>query len=284
MLQVPFQAVVSAAKVRYIFVLGPRGPERREVTTGAANDTHMEILDGVKAGEQVILNPRTHFADELVALGAAADNEKAADDKTKAAADGADGGKDAGANKSPGGSTAGAGGPGAGGPNSGGPGAAGPGGSKSAGASGGNFNPAAVFARMDANSDGALTSDEVTGRLAENFASSDANSDGKIDSAEFAAAMTKLRASGGPRSGGGGSGSGGGPEWLRATEYRRAFAKPVADVETGGRAKSEFREARRRPLQAYGEIQHAAGGSDHRSSQALLPRRGFSACPAWSFG
>ncbi len=72
-LQVPFQSVVTAGKSKFIYALGPKGVERREVVIGASNDTHVEILDGIQAGERIILNPRTHFAEELANLDAELD-------------------------------------------------------------------------------------------------------------------------------------------------------------------------------------------------------------------
>ncbi len=67
-LHAPTQSVVSVGGKRFAFVLAPRGPQRREVTIGVANDTDVEILSGLKEGEQVVLNPRTHFAAQLDAL------------------------------------------------------------------------------------------------------------------------------------------------------------------------------------------------------------------------
>ena len=64
-LHTPMQSVVSVGGKRFAFALTPRGPERREVAIGVSNDTDVEILSGLEEGEQVVMNPRTHFADEL---------------------------------------------------------------------------------------------------------------------------------------------------------------------------------------------------------------------------
>ncbi|QDT14589.1 efflux RND transporter periplasmic adaptor subunit [Alienimonas californiensis] len=64
-LQAPMQSIVSVGGKRFAFVLAPRSPERREVTIGVANETAVEILSGLEAGEQVVMSPRTHFADQL---------------------------------------------------------------------------------------------------------------------------------------------------------------------------------------------------------------------------
>ncbi|MCA9016079.1 MAG: efflux RND transporter periplasmic adaptor subunit, partial [Planctomycetaceae bacterium] len=68
-IQVPVQSVITIGDQRYMFVLAADGaPLRREVKIGQASDTMIEVLDGVKVSEEVILNPRTHFADELIDL------------------------------------------------------------------------------------------------------------------------------------------------------------------------------------------------------------------------
>ena len=64
-LQVPVQAAVSIGPKYVVYVLTRHGPERREVRFGDTNDEMMEILDGVQEGERVIMNPRTHFSDEI---------------------------------------------------------------------------------------------------------------------------------------------------------------------------------------------------------------------------
>ncbi len=76
-LQIPFQSIVAVGGTRYAYVLTPRGPERRELAIGVANDTHVEIFDGVSPGENIILNPRTHFSDDLLALEGKARSEAA---------------------------------------------------------------------------------------------------------------------------------------------------------------------------------------------------------------
>ena len=73
-LQVPFQSVVTAGGSQYAFVLTDKGVERRKLMVGMTNDTHVEIVDGIAAGERVILNPRTHFSEELNALDEKARN------------------------------------------------------------------------------------------------------------------------------------------------------------------------------------------------------------------
>lgn len=68
-LQVPVQSVITIGDNRYIFALADDGkPKRKSIKIGQASDTMIEILDGIKPGEEVVLNPRTHFADELIDL------------------------------------------------------------------------------------------------------------------------------------------------------------------------------------------------------------------------
>ena len=64
-LQIPVQSVVSLANRQFAWVLNGDRTERRSLRLGATNDEAVEILDGVEAGETVILNARSHFSQEL---------------------------------------------------------------------------------------------------------------------------------------------------------------------------------------------------------------------------
>jgi HlyD family secretion protein len=64
-LQVPVQSIVSIAGEFFTYVQTDQGPTRRSLMVGKSNDEFMEILDGVASGENVILNPRTHFSQEI---------------------------------------------------------------------------------------------------------------------------------------------------------------------------------------------------------------------------
>ncbi|MCR9292381.1 MAG: hypothetical protein NXI32_06660 [bacterium] len=57
------------------------------------------------------------------------------------------------------------------------------------GGGGGGFDPAAVFTQMDANEDGQISGDEISGRLAENLTEIDSNGDGSVSQEEFMAAV-----------------------------------------------------------------------------------------------
>jgi HlyD family secretion protein len=67
-LQIPVQSVVSFSGQYFTYVITPKGPERRELKVGDANDEFMEVLDGVALGESVVMSPRTHFSKELSVL------------------------------------------------------------------------------------------------------------------------------------------------------------------------------------------------------------------------
>lgn len=177
-LQVPVQSVITIGDQRYIFVLTTSGTAiRREIKIGQASDTMIEVLSGVTAGEEVILNPRTHFADELIEL-----EEQLALEKKKAAKEG--------------------GGPGQGAASAGGQGKPG---AKSQGAKAGSKKPAGggsgnFLQRFDKDSDGKVSKDEAPDRMKERFDSLDTNKDGFLDAGE----LSKLR----PPSGGGAGGGG----------------------------------------------------------------------------
>ena len=85
-LQIPVQGVVSAGGEYSVFVLTPKGPERRTVEIGRTNDTAIELTKGVEVGEKVILNPRTHFSSEIEDLETAAAKKKKENDSASASA------------------------------------------------------------------------------------------------------------------------------------------------------------------------------------------------------
>ncbi len=58
---------------------------------------------------------------------------------------------------------------------------------------GGRFDPAQMFERMDANKDGKLAKDELSGRMADSFDQLDANKDGSIDQAEMGQMRDRMR-------------------------------------------------------------------------------------------
>jgi hypothetical protein len=56
---VPVQAVVEKGGKFYCWVNTPSGPRKQNVVLGMANNTRIEIKDGLAEGDEVLLNPRT---------------------------------------------------------------------------------------------------------------------------------------------------------------------------------------------------------------------------------
>src|SRR5690606_532153 len=120
----------------FAFALTPQGPARREVLIGATNDTSVEIVDGLLEGERVILNPRSHFSDQIEELESRFDASR---DESAGAADEAPAGPRSEDRRSDA--------------------------SRPTAKTGGERsqsprNPAVTFQRLDQNGDGKLTGDE----------------------------------------------------------------------------------------------------------------------------
>jgi HlyD family secretion protein len=67
-LTVPMQAIVGGAELgrtRKVFVLTPEGAREREVTVGLSNERVVEIREGLKEGDEVILNPKVLLGDKV---------------------------------------------------------------------------------------------------------------------------------------------------------------------------------------------------------------------------
>ena len=56
-LSVPIQSVINVEGKKICFVAAGKGTQRREVETGAFNDSFVEIKSGLAEGEKVMLNP-----------------------------------------------------------------------------------------------------------------------------------------------------------------------------------------------------------------------------------
>lgn len=146
---VPVQAIVGGPEMgtkRKLFVKGPNGePMEREIEIGLSNDKIAEIRSGVKAGDEVVLNPKVLVGDSMRTRQAGDFTSK------EGGAPPADGGAKPGtpgtpgAPATPGPGTPPAGGPGAspGGGPAGGPAAGGPGGGRRA-----QMDPAAFKERL----------------------------------------------------------------------------------------------------------------------------------------
>jgi len=165
-LQVPLQAVLAIADKQIAFVLTDKGEERRDLVVGQSNQSHVEIKEGVKPGELVIMNARTHFADKIAALEAELNLEKSKNaspgslpkippkpvETPPTAAPSTDGSVANAPEKRGGG----------GGPDRG-----------------------AAFTGMDKNQDGKLAGDEIDDRMKSRIADIDKDGDGAISKEEF---------------------------------------------------------------------------------------------------
>jgi HlyD family secretion protein len=212
-LQVPVQCVVERGSKFHAFVKGHRGIEVRELVLGATNDTVLEVVDGLKEGELVLLNPRADVPDSTdhvsvpddVDIGTRYGTSAAQADAVKPATAESAGGPgaatpgvqktDAAGSSQPGAPAGGqpAGGQPAGGQPAGGQPAGGGAGGASAGASGaaapGGFK-LPTFKELDKDGDGKLSREENPSPW---FDQVDTNSDGSIDRKEFNTAMERAK-------------------------------------------------------------------------------------------
>jgi len=193
LLQIPVQAAVDIGQTYYAWVMTKNGPVRNKLKLGRSNDVKFVVEGGVKEGDEVIMNPRSHFAEEIAKLEAENMKEvQKARDKSNANGRG-ETAKAGGGPPKPGDSSfAQKPGPGNGDataqrPPNGGQG----------------FNREEFFARMDTNGDGELSGDEISDRMKQGLSRIDTNGDGKVSKAEFLASR--------PPGGGGGGGGGGRP-------------------------------------------------------------------------
>jgi len=197
-LQIPVHAIYEHKGHLFALVKMSNKFETREVKIGASNEKMVTINEGLKEGEVVVLNPRTHMdkmelpqIEETTERGALEEIAKNAPAKKEGAP-----------------------------PNQ-----------KPAGGAGGEFSAASMAERAmqsgDKNSDGELSMDEIgqmDERMRESAKAADTNGDGKITKPELISAMAKVVArikamqaagggpgGGGPPGGGGASGGGGGP-------------------------------------------------------------------------
>jgi len=202
----PVATVVEQRGGFFCWVKTPEKVERRPLVLGHSNDQFVEVKDGVREDEEVVLNPRAVVADARVGENEAADAEptdaKEKFGESQPSSDASAGGGP----PSPGPGASGdrpsgrRGGP-DGGSDGGFRGRGGPGGSGR-----GGFNPVDIFNSRDANGDGKLSGDEISGRMAEGLSETDTNGDGEISLDEFQA---RMRSYSGGRGGPGRGDSGG---------------------------------------------------------------------------
>lgn len=201
-LQIPIQANVTIGSKQYVFVVLGKNVEERQIKVGKTNSNFIEILEGVEEGEEVVMNPQSHFQKDISDI-----EERLLKEQPKETA------------KLPevlppasqGDRRPGEGGPSAAAP---GDGAVGPGGDgrrrrpegegQPAGGStegrpgGGNFDPMARFNSMDKDQDGKVSKAEAADtRFAERFDSVDTDADGSVTKDEFMAGVAKMGRGGG---------------------------------------------------------------------------------------
>lgn len=174
-ISVPVQSIVQVGSKIWCFVgvSGTGEVEKRPIKLGRSNDKFVEVLSGIDAGDQVVLNPMA-----LVDEGGDADSEEEPPEPAP----------------SPGAAPAGANAAAPGGPNAAKPG--GPAGPPGAGGRGGD--PMAA----DKDGDGKISREEAPEQLRGLFDRLDANKDGSIDAAELQSMRGRGR---------GGKSAGGGP-------------------------------------------------------------------------
>ncbi len=181
-LKVPVAAVVELRDGYFAWVKTPTGVERRPLVLGATNDKFVEVKDGLKEGELVVLNPRAMIKE---ARGVKSDNQN----QTKGSSFKRSKGKGAPADlkrgapakhkSEPAKSAAGTGHPASSVP-------ATPGGpQKSSGEATGGKRRSFNLMRFDKNGDGKISKDEAPAQMQSFFDRLDSNGDGFIDQAEI---------------------------------------------------------------------------------------------------
>jgi hypothetical protein len=163
-LSVPVQAVVEKGGRFYCWVNAPQGVEERPVVLGLANNTRIEVKDGLLEGDEVLLNPRAVVA-------SARDEERGEEKIDVKERFGGDTPKEL-------------------------PAPQGPSGAPRKNAQGG-FSLSA----LDADKDGKISREEAPPRMQDAFDQLDSNGDGAIDAGEFAELrrrMSQMGRGGGP--------------------------------------------------------------------------------------
>ncbi len=204
-LQIPVQANITIGAKQFVFVVNNKKVDLRPIKVGKTNANFIEILDGVAAGDEVVMNPHSHFKKEITDLeteqakqpstevvatpesipsikpiepaGKSISGQKPVDTKSiestipseRRPLDG-----EVRAPEAP---------------------------SEGGGPPRGNWDPMARFNQMDKDQDGKVSKAEAEGRFAENFDNYDADTDGSVTKEEFQAGIAKFggRGRGEPR-------------------------------------------------------------------------------------
>jgi len=189
-LQAPIQSVLNVVGQQIAFVVSGERVQRRNVTVGQTNERVVEILNGLDEGDLVVMNPRSHFEKDIKELEAELVKKNA---ETPAPMMETPNGLP----QIPAAPPAGEGprAPRSGSEQPTGAPASGP--LASADGATRQFDPAAFFERMDVNSDGKLSGDEIPERMRERVPAMDTDGDGSVSLAEFQAAPRPAGGTGG---------------------------------------------------------------------------------------
>ena len=201
---VPVQAVIEHGNRYYCLLWNDGAFEEREVKIGSTNDTVLVIEEGLKPGEEVVLNANGYR--DRVDLPEVEEEQSTRNRRKPTSPPNGD--KRGGSKR--GGAEAGRA---AGGPGRPGGGNARPGGGSGRPGSGGPPSPDALFARADKNKDGKLQADELPEQMRPMIKRADKDKDGALSKAEMTAAFSAMRGGGPGGPGGnqpGGNQSGGG--------------------------------------------------------------------------
>ena len=207
-LQIPVQANITIGAKQFVFVVTDKRVDLRPIKVGKTNSNFIEILDGLEAGDTVVMNPHSHFKKEISELEVEQSKEQQSESAKQPQVFAPGKGPENGPPKRPGeGMSPGQSGGPPGGPGRPSPEGTPPGGPPSAeGRPPGGFDPMARFTAMDKDQDGRISKGEAEGRMADNFDNFDSDSDGNVTKDEYLAAIAKFR--GGPGGGPGGPGGG----------------------------------------------------------------------------
>jgi multidrug efflux pump subunit AcrA (membrane-fusion protein) len=205
---IPVSAVVEQRGKFFAWVKTAGAPERRQLTLGRTNDKMIHVVDGVKQGDEVLLNPRAVVSD---ARDEGSESDERTDDRFKKAdgsttkGDAKPGQPDSSSSKKSSDTAGGAVPPGSGGE----------GGDETAKKSA--KRPQFNIMSLDKDGDKKVSRDEASAEGAPSFLGNafdfmDANKDGFIDAAEVAESRKRMQQGGGGRPGGpGGAPTGGAP-------------------------------------------------------------------------
>ena len=182
-LSVPVQSVVEKSGKFYCWVNTPLGPEKRPVILGMGDNTRIEITDGVKEGDAVLLNPRATVeeAREDERTDEKVDVKKRFGDDKPAAVGG-----------SPGGS----------------------GGSRGGGKGKAGGRPQLDMKTLDKDGDGKLSKEEVPERMKDFFDTMDKDKDGSGQRPSWRETFKKMQQTRQQQ--------GGGPRWPKRLRRRRS--------------------------------------------------------------